>query len=332
MVGRLVEKKGHADALAALARLGDGGTPAELVVVGAGPARGAVEAEAARLGVTGRLRLLPPTDRAGLAAHFEAADVFLHSSVTAADGDVEGIPNVVVEAAATGLPVVGTRHGGIAEVIEEGRSGLLVPERDPEALAAALASLAAEPERRLALGRGAAERARRDFDLRAQLDAHEKLYRELLAGPPRPLELPDDFFALARKAVGGGPRSYDHAQAAAVAALLGDPGAESVAASPLDRAFEAPSAWRRPWRSGAELALDLAGAALSGPRARSRARAEALDRRVLAALRAGRRLAEVPPALLAAPLRDLEGEPPPSGWRKLRARLAGAGEAAADEG
>jgi glycosyltransferase involved in cell wall biosynthesis len=335
MVGRLVEKKGHADALAALRALRDSGCAAQLVVVGAGPARAGVEAEAARLGLAPHVELAPPTDQAGLRARFEAADVFLHCSVTAADGDVEGIPNVVVEAAATGLPVVGTRHGGIVEVIEDGRSGLLVPEREPQALAKALATLAEHAETRHAFGRAAAERVRRDFDLRAQVAAHEALYRELLADrAPRPVALPDDFFALARRAVGGGVRLWDHSQARAVAALLGrnEPPPQRGA---LDRALEAPTAWPRPWRSAAELALDLANRAglppLAAFRARSRKRAEALDEGVLAHLRAGGGLEPVPAALLAAPLRDLEGEPAPTGWRRLRARLAGSGEASADE-
>lgn len=335
MVGRLVEKKGHADALAALRSLRDAGHAARLVVVGAGPARAAIGARAAELGLAGEVAIAPPTDRAGLRAHFEAADVFLHCSVTAADGDVEGIPNVVVEAAATGLPVVGTRHGGIAEVVDDGIGGFLVPERDPQALAKALGTLAERPETRLAQGRAAAERVRRDFDLRVQVAAHEALYRELLAGgAPREVPLPPDFFAIARRAVGGGARLWDHAQARAVEALLGR---APLPAAPraLDRALEAPTEWPRPWRSAAELALDVATRSglpgLAAFRARSRARAEALDEAVLAHLRAGGGLADVPAALLAAPLRDLAGEPPPTGWRRLRARLAGGGEATADE-
>jgi colanic acid/amylovoran biosynthesis glycosyltransferase len=340
MVGRLVEKKGHGDALAALRRLLDAGHPASLEVVGAGPARGAIEAESARLGLADRVTLTPPTDRAGLRERFAAAVVFLHCSVTAADGDVEGIPNVVVEAAATGLPVVGTRHGGLAEVVEDGCGGRLVAERDPPALAAALEELAKQPERRLALGRAAAERVRRDFDLRAQVAAHAALYGELrAAGPPRPVPLPDDFFALARRAVGGGPRLFDHAQADAVEALLPGVLADALRGGPapgrLDRALEAPTAWPRPWRSGAELALDLAGRAPLHPleafRTRSRARAEALDRAVLARLRAGEELADIAAERLALPLRDLRGEPPPRGWRRLRARLARVEEAAGDD-
>jgi hypothetical protein len=332
MVGRLVEKKGHRDALAALRRLRDAGCAAELAIVGAGPARAAIEEEAVRLGLAAQVELVAPVEQARLRARLEAADVFLHCSVTARDGDVEGIPNVVVEAAATGLPVVATRHGGIGEVVEHGKGGLLVPEADPAALADALLRLAGDATLRLALGRAAAERVRRDFDLAAAVAAHEALYRELLAAPaPRALALPGDFFALARRAVGGGARTWDHAQAAAAAALL--PGLAPLAGclgaaprSAADRALEAPTAWPRPWRSAAELAIDLAGRAplpaLRASRARSRARSEALDRAVLAELAAGGALADAPREALERPLRDLRGEAPPTtAWRRLRARL-----------
>jgi glycosyltransferase involved in cell wall biosynthesis len=346
MVGRLVAKKGHRDALAALRRVAAAGVDVTLAIVGEGPERTEILAEAARAGLGARVALHPPASQSELGARFAEADALLHCSVTAADGDVEGIPNVVVEAAATGLPVVGTRHGGIVEAVEEGRTGLLAPEGDVEAVAAALVRLAKEPELRLALGRAGAARARRAFDLRAQVAEHVSLYRELLAeGSPREVPLPDDFAALARRAVAMGARAFDHAQARAAAAVLAGGGRDGpaarggavagadlracLAAAPrgaLDRAIEAPTAWPRPWRSAAELALDLASrapvAALRAARARSRARAEALDRAVLAHLRAGRPLAEPPPALLARPLRDLRGEPPPRGWRALRARIA----------
>jgi glycosyltransferase involved in cell wall biosynthesis len=342
-VGRLVPKKGHADALAALARLRDAGVPARLDVVGAGPGRAALESARAALGLGDAVAFHPPTDQAGLRVHFEAADVFLHPSVTADDGDVEGIPNVAIEAAATGLPVVATRHGGLVEAVADGATGVLVPERDPAALAAALELLAKDPARRLALGRAGAERVRREFDLRAQVAVHEALYRALLAdGAPRPVPLPDEFASIARRALGSSARGFDWAQARAVAAALGGadlaPHRAAAQLGAVDRALEAPTAWPRPWRSGAELALDLAGRALPGAwrgfRERSRARAASLDRAALAHLRQGRALARPPAAVLEPPLRDLRGEPPPtSTWRRLRARIAGdAGERVDEDG
>jgi colanic acid/amylovoran biosynthesis glycosyltransferase len=341
MVGRLVEKKGHGDAIAALARLRQTGRAAELAIVGAGPARAAIVAEAARRGVAEHVAIHAPMDQGQLRARFGEADVFLHCSVTAADGDVEGIPNVVVEAAATGLPIVGTRHGGIVEVVEEGKSGYLVPERDPTALAAVLDRLAAEPARRLELGRAAAARVRASFDLGAQIAAHEALYGELLGeAKPRRVRLPDDFFAIARRAVGGGARAFDHTLAAAAAETLPPLSPDAaLRAAPRgfgDRILEAPTRWPRPWRSAAELSLDLARRAplpaLAAFRARTRKRADAFDRAVLARLREEAVLAEgARSAAAARALRDLAGEPPPTGWRKLRTRIAGAGAETAED-
>jgi colanic acid/amylovoran biosynthesis glycosyltransferase len=85
--------------------------------------------------------------------------------VTAADGDEEGIPNVLKEAMALGLPVVGTRHAGIPELVEEGVSGLLVPERDEGSLADALDSLAREPGRWAAMGRAGRARIEMEYDI-----------------------------------------------------------------------------------------------------------------------------------------------------------------------
>jgi hypothetical protein len=95
----------------------------------------------------------------------------------------------------------------------------------------------------------------------------------------------------------------------------------------LDRALEAPSAWPRPWRSAAELALELAARAplppLAASRKRSRKRADALDRAVLARLREEAALAASPPGpAFARALRDLRGAPPATGWRRLRERLS----------
>jgi hypothetical protein len=109
------------------------------------------------------------------------ADLLIHCSVTARDGDKEGIPNVVVEAQATGLPVVATRHGGIAEVLREGETGLLVPERDAGALAQAVSSLARDRARRLAMGEAAAAFARAELDVEKQIARHVAIYEKLAA-------------------------------------------------------------------------------------------------------------------------------------------------------
>jgi colanic acid/amylovoran biosynthesis glycosyltransferase len=338
MIGRVVAKKGHRDALAALARLRERGIVAELTVVGEGTERRALEQEAAERTLGERVRFAPSTDQAGLLEHLRAADVFLHCSVTAEDGDVEGIPNVVVEAAATGLPVVATRHGGIPEVVEDGSTGVLVPEHDPDALAAALLRLAESPSVRAELGRAGAARMRRDFDLGEQVARYGVLYRELLdAGTPRPVPLPPDLADRVRRGADVKARPWDATLArAAEACVPGVSGAAALASAPrgvLDRALEAPSGWRRPWRSAAELTIDLLtgsplGAPMRASRTRSKRRARAFDEAVLARLGAGGALVVAAEPELAPALADLAGEAPPTtGWRRVRARIAGSGGA-----
>jgi hypothetical protein len=179
MVGRLIEKKGHALALRALQRLRAGGHRARLRIVGAGPEAEPLARQAEELGVAGSVQFAGAVDHAGVREAMERADILLQCSGTASDGDAEGLPNVVVEGAATGLPVVATENGGIAEAVRSGQTGLLVPEADAPALAGALVSLIEARELRLRLGRGGHELMRAEFDIRAQVSRYVQLYREL---------------------------------------------------------------------------------------------------------------------------------------------------------
>ena len=188
MLGRLVEKKGHGDAISALVILREAGWPCVLRIVGAGETDEVLR-QAERQGVVKHVDVQPPTDTTGVRDHFAWADLLVHCSRRAGDGDVEGIPNVVVEAAATGLPVVGTRHGGIPEVVVDGETGRLVPESDPKALAEALRELAVEPGRRRAWGAAGARRVRASFTLAGQLEAHRAAYAGLRGVTPRAARL-----------------------------------------------------------------------------------------------------------------------------------------------
>jgi glycosyltransferase involved in cell wall biosynthesis len=104
------------------------------------------------------------------------SDIFLHPSQTAHDGNQEGIPNSMLEAMATGVPVFATQHGGIPEAIENGVSGVLVPERDHEELARALLNAAQDPVFLSRIARSGAEVVRKNFDLRAQAQRLEEIY------------------------------------------------------------------------------------------------------------------------------------------------------------
>ena len=176
-VGRLVEKKGTRELLDAFARAGGG----SLVILGDGPLRANLERQARTLGISASVRFLgerPPVEVAGW---MRRAWLLAAPSVTAGDGDAEGLPTVVCEAAASGLPVIATRHSGIPEAVVDGETGLLCDERDSPALARNLSALLADPERRAAMAAAARRRAERCFDLKRQVARLEAHY-DALAG------------------------------------------------------------------------------------------------------------------------------------------------------
>jgi colanic acid/amylovoran biosynthesis glycosyltransferase len=160
-VGRLVEKKGFHVLVDAVSHLR---APFRLRIVGDGPERRRLEDEVARRGVEADVSLVGPLTHAELPGEYAAADVLVAPSVADATGDRDGLPNVVLEAMASGLPVVGGDVGSIASAVGS-ESGLLVPPGDAAALARALELLAAQPGLRDRLGRGARALAEREFDL-----------------------------------------------------------------------------------------------------------------------------------------------------------------------
>jgi len=173
-VGRLVEKKGTRLLIDAFAQVAAEFPEATLVIAGDGPLRSELERRAAPLG--GRVQFLgavPATEIAGL---MRRAWLLAAPSLTARDGDAEGLPNVVVEAAASGLPVVASDHAGIPEAVEHEVSGLIVPEADTVALAAALTRLLGSPELRLSQALAARRIAEERFDLRLQSERLEEIY------------------------------------------------------------------------------------------------------------------------------------------------------------
>ena len=179
-IARLIEKKGIEYAIRAVARVRGSGRPVRLAVMGDGPLRSDLERLAAKLDLAGDVQLVGAGTQDAVIARLRQAHLFLAPSVTAVSGEQEGIPNVLKEAMATGIPVVGTRHSGIPELIEDGVSGFLVPERDVDALADRLTRLIDSPERWGPMGRAGRQRVEADFDsdtLNRQLIG---LYEQLL--------------------------------------------------------------------------------------------------------------------------------------------------------
>lgn len=171
-VGRLVEVKNHALLLGAIARLATDHPALHCVMVGDGPLRETLVAETARLGLTPRVHWLGQrVDAARIAGLF---DVYVSSSVT------EGTPMAVLEAMASGTPVVATSVGGLPHVLAQGAAGVLVPSEDVQALASALNSLLREPGRREVLGAAARSRVESEFSLSACARRYAEVYAELV--------------------------------------------------------------------------------------------------------------------------------------------------------
>jgi colanic acid/amylovoran biosynthesis glycosyltransferase len=126
------------------------------------------------LGVQQSVRLVGAKANAEVIDLLASHHLFVAPSVTAASGDREGIPNVLKEAMATGMPVVSTRHSGIPELVEDGVSGYLVSERDVGALASRLRDLVEHPERWPAMGRAGRTRVENGF---ASQRLNERLFQ-----------------------------------------------------------------------------------------------------------------------------------------------------------
>lgn len=179
-VARLTEKKGIEYAIRAVAQLVAAGRAVSYRIVGEGQLRLQLESLVAKLGVGTQVQLLGWRSHDEVVTLLERAHVLVAPSVSAADGDEEGIPNAVKEAMAMGMPAVSTRHGGIPELIEDGVSGFLVPERDAETLAQRLLYLADHPEQWGPLGRAAREHIKSQFDIHRLNDELAHLYQGLL--------------------------------------------------------------------------------------------------------------------------------------------------------
>jgi colanic acid/amylovoran biosynthesis glycosyltransferase len=177
-VGRLIEKKGFADLVEACARLRDEGRRFRCRIVGKGPLRGALGRRIAELGLEGIVELAGPLPREALLDLYPRASVVVAPSVVGADGNRDGLPTVLIEAMALGVPVVATDVTGIPELVEHGRTGLLVAQHDPAALAAAIGRLLDDRAGAAALAAAGRERVERRFDLRANVAQLRELLEE----------------------------------------------------------------------------------------------------------------------------------------------------------
>lgn len=172
-VGRLVPKKGYDDLIAALAML-DPTLDWRFVHVGGGPMKAQLAAQAETLGP--RIEFRGAGDQDAVLAALRAGDVFALASKVTDDGDRDGLPNVLMEAASQDLPLVATKAGSIGDFLDAS-CGIAVEPGDRAALAAALARLIADPDLRERLGRAAGAKVRRDFPFAENCDRLYELLR-----------------------------------------------------------------------------------------------------------------------------------------------------------
>ncbi len=178
-VGRLVEKKGFEYTIDAMRILRERGIEVTLTIVGDGPRLEALSSQISSAGLEASISVVPSLPHGELIERYHAHDLFVLHCVTAADGDREGIPNVLKEAMAASVPVVSTYHSGIPELVEHGVNGLLVAERDTTAFADAIASLVEDRDLRQRLARAGLERVREEYDIGPVSEQLISIYREI---------------------------------------------------------------------------------------------------------------------------------------------------------
>lgn len=164
-IGRLVEKKGFDDLVTACAVLVRQGCQLTCEIIGAGELRAALQDQIERLGLQAHVSLLGPLPQQEVIAKLQASAVLAAPCVVGADGNRDGLPTVLLEAMALGTPCISTDVTGIPEVLHHDQTGLLVPQRDPKALAAAIDCLLSHPARRAHLATQARRLIETDFDV-----------------------------------------------------------------------------------------------------------------------------------------------------------------------
>ena len=177
-VARLVDKKGHRHQIAACAALRSEGIPFELQIIGDGPLRREIENQihAEKLQAVITLRgALPPSE---IENAYRWADIFLHTGIIDTDGDRDGLPNVIPEAFAFGLPVISSRTSGATEAVIDEKTGLLVDVDSPQNVAGAIKRLAADPQLRDQLGRDGRAWVEENFLLARNAELLAAAFRE----------------------------------------------------------------------------------------------------------------------------------------------------------
>ena len=179
-IGRLIEKKGFTDLIAACGLLRDGGRLFECRIIGEGPLEEKLRGQIADSGLADAVRLIGPQTQGQIVTQLAGANVFALPCTREADGGMDNLPTVIMEAMAAGLPIVSTPLAGVPEMVEAGVTGELVPERDPVALAAAIERLIDDRATARRLGERGREIAREKFSIETSARQLREIYRNSL--------------------------------------------------------------------------------------------------------------------------------------------------------
>lgn len=180
-VARLVEKKGLEYSIRAVAKITDRYPQIQYTIVGDGPLKKQLEELIYELKMAPNIHLAGPLSSDYISELMRMSHIYILASVTAQDGDQEGIPVSLMEAMAAGLPVMSTRHSGIPELVQDGISGFLVPEKNVDGLVSKCEYLISHPERCAEMGRAGRKFVEENFEI-------SKLNRELVELYTRSLE------------------------------------------------------------------------------------------------------------------------------------------------
>lgn len=185
-VGRLVEKKGTSDLIDAFERIVVHRADARLVIIGDGPLRPLLERQVAKARLTERVSFEGAQPAEAVADWLARAAIVAIPSKIARDGDAEGLPNIALEAAAAGCPVVATRHMGLPEAVIDGQTGILVREGTIAAMSDAILYLLSAPRRAAAMGEAGRALMLSRFAFADQMERLELLYDRVRAGGESP--------------------------------------------------------------------------------------------------------------------------------------------------
>lgn len=181
-VGRLVEKKGMDDLIDAFYKVQKAYHSISLCIAGDGPLRKKLSEKVEKLGLEKKVKFLGEIRHNQVMKEMEKAHLFALASTKDRNGNQEGIPNVLKEAMASGLPIISTRHAGIPELVSNGKSGFLVKEKNPNEFAKKLLELINSPDKWEKMGNEGRKKVVKSYNIEIQISHLESIYERVLKG------------------------------------------------------------------------------------------------------------------------------------------------------